>query len=213
MKTKKTTIYLFLSFLLSTSFLSLAGCSDKQLNKAKYQPKASSNSSLPDYIQEEITKDYETIEKSDISEDEDIMPLTHLQSSDDLFKSMQQNKDSDTIFINEKVFITQINDIYLNFEDYKDKTVIVEGMYSVFESTVSDAVAPVVYRNGPGCCNNDGWAGFLLKYDGKLPKENDWIKVTGTPFLDNTEHGYTNLYLNVSNIEIMKERGSELVLQ
>lgn len=212
MKTRKQIIYLLLLFLLSTSFLMLTGCFDKQLNKAVYQPKVASDSPLPDYMQEEINKDYETIEKSDTDEDE-VMPLTHLQSSDDLFKSMQKDKDSDTITINEKVFITQINDIYLNFEDYKNKTIIVEGMYSVFESTVSDAVSPVVYRNGPGCCNNDGWAGFLLKYDGKLPKENDWIKVTGTPFLDNTEHGYTNLYLDVVSIEVLEKRGAELVAQ
>ena len=36
--------------------------------------------------------------------------------------------DSDTLEIGEKMFLTQINDIYNNFDLYKDKTVIVEGI-------------------------------------------------------------------------------------
>ena len=42
------------------------------------------------------------------------------------------NPDSDILEISEKMFLTQINDIYYNFDEYKDKTIIVEGMYASF---------------------------------------------------------------------------------
>ncbi|MHC1750094.1 MAG: hypothetical protein AB9856_17630 [Cellulosilyticaceae bacterium] len=126
--------------------------------------------------------------------------------------STPEAKDSNTLIIGEKMFLTQINDIYFSFDQYKDKTIVVEGMYSVFSSSNESKKASVVYRNGPGCCGNDGWGGFLLKYDGELPNENDWIKVTGTPELV-IDGPYQDLYLNVSNIEVMKERGEEFVTQ
>ena len=121
--------------------------------------------------------------------------------------------DTTVLEIGEKMFLTQINDIYYNFDDYKDKTIIVEGMYALFYSWDEDQKVPVVYRNGPGCCGNDGWGGFLLKYDGQFPNENDWICVTGTPELETTESGYMNLNLNVTSIEVKTERGAEFVAQ
>lgn len=195
----------------------LSACSGKQPERAVFRPSEKPvSSTLPEDMAEEIAKDYETVKEPDEPQNEDakedVMPLTHLSSTEDL-KEMENSKNSDVITINEKVFITQINDIYYNFEDYENKTIVVEGIFSIFESYVSDATAPVVYRNGPGCCNNDGWAGFLLKYDGKLPKENDWIRVKGTPFLDHTEEGYTNLYLTVTSLEVLEKRGAETVAQ
>lgn len=114
--------------------------------------------------------------------------------------------------IGEKMFLTQISDMYCNFDRYKDKTIIVEGMYAQFYSWDGSETAPVVYRNGPGCCGNDGWGGFLLKYDGEFPNENDWIRVTGHPELV-TEGYYTNLYINVASLEVKAERGTEFVTQ
>lgn len=121
--------------------------------------------------------------------------------------------DKEVVEITEKMFLTQINDIYYNFNNYENKTVVLEGMYSVFTSTDGTATSPVVYRNGPGCSGNDGWGGFLLRYDGEFPDENDWIRVTGTPVLETNEKGYKNIYLIVSSLEVKDERGAELVLQ
>ena len=86
------------------------------------------------------------------------------------------SKDADILEIGEKMFLTQIDDIYFYFDDYKDKTIIVEGMYSLFYSAEGVKDTPVVFRYGPGCCGNDGWGGFLLNYDGAYPEENEWIR-------------------------------------
>lgn len=121
--------------------------------------------------------------------------------------------DSDILEISEKMFLTQINDIYFNFDEYKDKIIIVEGMYASFTTRDGTVKVPVIYRYGPGCCDNDGWGGFLLKYAGQLPQEKDWIRVTGTPELTRTPEGYTNLVLNVISIERKTQHGKEQVMQ
>jgi len=115
--------------------------------------------------------------------------------------------------IREKMFIAQIEDIYYNIEDFKDKHIKVEGMYSVVEPEEGDTgKVHFVYRNAPGCCGNDGWAGFMLNYDGEYPNTNDWIQVIGTPEI--VKNGvYEDLYLNVISIEVMEERGAEFVNQ
>lgn len=120
--------------------------------------------------------------------------------------------EGDTIEISEKMFLTQINDMYYNFEDYKDKTIRVQGMYDIETSEIDGSTMHMVYRNGPGCCGNDGWGGFYLHYDGVYPEQNAWVEVIGTPELVEDEE-YMLLYLNVTSIQVMEERGEEFVYQ
>lgn len=224
---KKGSIFIMKKFkriafvgILGTLLLAAASCKDNNSLGTSFDKQ----SEIGEQAQiDENIKDYETIKNdTDTNDDENntqakdneapVVP-SHLNDVQGIVNDINNAKNDDIIEINEKVFITQINDIFFNFEDYKDKTIVVEGMYSIFESEISDIKMPVVYRNGPGCCSNDAWAGFLLKYNGELPKENDWIRVTGKPELEHTKEGYTNLYLNVDKIKILKERGKEDVLQ
>jgi len=124
----------------------------------------------------------------------------------------ETSADDNTLIIGEKMFLTQINDIFYNFDLYKDKTIVVEGMYTLFFNQDGIQDTPAVYRRGPGCCGNDGWGGFLLRYDGDYPEDNAWIKVTGTPELVENGH-FKDLWLNVTSIEILEERGEEFVSQ
>ena len=96
-------------------------------------------------------------------------------------------------------------------------------MYGTYISHDNSLTHPIVYRNGPGCCGNDDYDGFLLinvenAYTGDEPlRLNDWIKVVGTPFM----HEHTNnkgeneeyLFLIATSIEKMdlKSRGAEMV--
>lgn len=122
--------------------------------------------------------------------------------------------DPDLLVIGEQMFLTQINDMYYNFSDYEDKTIVVEGMYSTLYSWDGTSTCAAVYRLGPGCCGNDGWGGFLLVLDlEEYPREDAWVQVVGTPELVISETGYADLYLNVISIEVMTERGAEFVLQ
>lgn len=125
-------------------------------------------------------------------------------------KKPDTNNAKNVLIIGEKMYLTQINDIFMNFENYKNRIVVVEGVYTLFYNDDGVKNIPAVYRRGPGCCGNDGWGGFLLKYDGKLPRDNDWIRVTGTPEIVD-KGAFQDLYLNVSEIKILKKRGAEFV--
>lgn len=147
---------------------------------------------------------------NEISTDVQVSESTEEQQSENRSNHNESNKE--VLEIKEKMFITQINDIFYNIDDYKDKIIVVEGMYSKWNLWNGNKKVPVIYRNGPGCCGNDGWGGFWLNYDGKLPNENDWIRVTGTPEIV-TEEYCLYLYLNVISLEVKNERGAEFVMQ
>lgn len=81
------------------------------------------------------------------------------------------------IVVGDKRYMTQINDWYMNFQDYKDKTVLIEGYY------LSINGHHFVGRNGPTCpyCTG-GYVDFEFTSDqdftGYEPAST-WIRVYG----------------------------------
>jgi len=120
----------------------------------------------------------------------------------------EEDSEEDIVEIKEKMFIAQINDIYLNPDDYKGKKIRLEGFHDIVEAD-GETVHGVI-RNGPGCCGNDGVAGFEFVWDGEYPKENEWLRVTGYIEIIN-EDGYDYLYLKATEVEVLEERGAEFV--
>jgi Predicted membrane protein len=117
---------------------------------------------------------------------------------------------NDIVEIEERLFMTQISDIYYNFDEYAEKTIKVEGLYGKEESMIDGSALNTVFRYGPGCCGNDGWGGFYLIYAGEYPELDDWIAVTGTVEMEHSGQ-YTMMYLRVSSLEVREERGAEYV--
>ena len=81
------------------------------------------------------------------------------------------------IVVGDKLYATQINDWYKNFQDYEGKTVSIEGMYMNFGGYT------LVGRNGPSCpyCTG-GYVNFEFKTDldlSGLESEKSWIRVKG----------------------------------
>lgn len=120
----------------------------------------------------------------------------------------------DVLFIRQDHFNTQISDIYYAFKRYKDKKIVIQGMYA--RLPIGDrSDVPTVYRRGQGCCGNDGWGGFLLELadgdkKGQEPETNAWVEVVGVPELKT--HGlYYNLYLKVESMTVLPARGAEYV--
>ncbi|MDR3331849.1 MAG: hypothetical protein LBT08_04405 [Synergistaceae bacterium] len=118
---------------------------------------------------------------------------------------------TDIFEIREKMFIEQCNDIYLNTDEYEGRTVRLEGMYDEYEDEETGETYRYVIRLGPGCCGNDGVAGFEFTYGGDTaPKQDDWIEATGTvEAIGPTEDG--NVILRLSSLRVMEERGAEYV--
>ncbi|MDO5732549.1 MAG: hypothetical protein Q4P72_02040 [Eubacteriales bacterium] len=126
----------------------------------------------------------------------------------------QPEPDENVLYVKQKLFQMQIADIYYSFKKYEDRTIVVQGMYAELPIGDQEAV-PTIYRRGKGCCGNDGWGGFLLKFPDDIkerPGKNDWIEIVGRPFLESQGY-YYNLYLEVKEIKVLDERGAEFVHQ
>jgi len=123
--------------------------------------------------------------------------------------------DLDTVEIKEKMFISQINDIYLNTEDYLGKTIRLEGLFKKEQGY--DKTYCFVIRYGPGCCGFDGNAGFEVAWaDGKAkpyPSVDSWVEATGV-LKTYEEDGFTQyLYLDLASLYVLNKRGAAFVLQ
>jgi zinc transport system permease protein len=126
---------------------------------------------------------------------------------------------AELIEIREKMFIAQTNDVYLNAEDYLGKTIKLEGLFKSEQYMDNGGPGNVycfVLRYGPGCCGNDGNAGFEVAWDddpeSTYPKQDDWVEAVGT-LKTYTEDGYPYLYLALSSLTVLDERGAEFVTQ
>ena len=117
--------------------------------------------------------------------------------------------------IKEKMFIAQTNDIYLNINDYLGKTIKYEGMFFGTHYEPTDSMLYMVIRYGPGCCGDDGNAGFEVAWDNAdiaVPSNNDWVEVIGE-LEEYDELGQRYFRLDVKSLRVLDERGAETVLQ
>ena len=111
--------------------------------------------------------------------------------------------------ITDRLFVTQLDDIYLNPQNYEGKDIKIEGL--MYSSTYVDITYNYVVRNTPGCCGNDGLAGLEIKYDGELPENDSWIKITGTIIMEEFST-IGKPVIEVKTIEIMEEKGQDFVM-
>ena len=132
------------------------------------------------------------------------------------------------IVFKEATYVTLINDVYNNPNNYLGKTIQIDGMYTLEDFTSKNGkIYYYVYRQGPGCCGNDGsMCGFEFTsadgtYPSYVPQSGDansahpWIKVTGVleQYYEGEGDQKTGPYFTLSNAkyEVMNERGAEIV--
>lgn len=112
--------------------------------------------------------------------------------------------------ITEKMYLTYINEIYINAKSYLGKTIELEGMFS--SEQYAGKTYYYIYRVGPGCCGNDGaMCGFEFVTEETLPKDKDWIKVKGI-LEEYEEAGQMYLRLKDCTVTVMEQRGKENIL-
>jgi len=119
------------------------------------------------------------------------------------------------IEIKEKMFNAQVNDVYLNREDYLGKTLKLEGIF-ITEQYERKSYRYVI-RYGPGCCGFDANVGFEVRWANEktnpYPAYNSWVEATGV-LKTYEEDGYSDyLYLDLVSLNVLSKRGSETVLQ
>jgi uncharacterized membrane protein YcgQ (UPF0703/DUF1980 family) len=121
----------------------------------------------------------------------------------------------DTVEIGEKMFVSQVNDVYLNADDYLGKTIKLEGIFKQEQGYEKSYC--FVLRYGPGCCGNDGNVGFEVAWANEqaqpYPAIDSWVEATGV-LKTYEEDGYDQyLYLDLSSLNVLSKRGAETVIQ
>jgi uncharacterized membrane protein YcgQ (UPF0703/DUF1980 family) len=130
-------------------------------------------------------------------------------------KEKGQDEQTDIVEIKEKMFISQINDVFVNREDYLGKTIRLEGLFK--EEQGYDKTYCFVIRYGPGCCGYDGNAGLEVAWPaGKAkpyPAVDSWVEATGV-LKTYEEDGFTQyLYLDLASLYVLNKRGAVFVFQ
>ena len=95
--------------------------------------------------------------------------------------------------ITEKMFVAQINDIYLNPQNYLGKTIRLEGM---FKSTANLSTGD----------------SYRFVYDGNYPEDNAWVRATGV-LEEYEENGKPYFQLRLKELKVLDKRGLETVSQ
>jgi len=131
-------------------------------------------------------------------------------------KNKSESSNDNIVEIKEKMFISQVQDVYNNAEDYLGKTIKLEGVFKNEKSYEGDQYCFVV-RYGPGCCGNDGIIGFEIKWDENnakpYPKDDSWVESTGV-LKQYEADGYSDyLYLDLISLNVLNKRGAETVVQ
>lgn len=119
------------------------------------------------------------------------------------------NETNIDIVVGDEYYSTQINDWYMNFEEYEGKTVEIEGYY------ISDYLPYLfVGRYGPTCPYCQGGYvcfEFYTKEDlTKLVSGQDWIKVRGILRQDEDDSGKF-YYIETLSIDKMEKAGLDTV--
>ena len=119
------------------------------------------------------------------------------------------------IEIRERMFIGQVNEIYLNANDYLGKIIKLEGVFKQEQHAGNQY--NFVVRYGPGCCGDDGLVGFYVSWAEnqiqEYPKEDSWVEAIGELKLRRGNGTSQYPYLELSSLAVLDRRGVEFVTQ
>ena len=133
------------------------------------------------------------------------------------------DNDADSILeIRELMFISQIDEINLNYRNYLGRTIRLEGIFSQEHSMGRDWY--YVLRNTPGCCGDDGQTGFIVTWDqgglnsprqsdsSRYPAPDEWVEAIGELRHYNAP-GLSFLYLALTDLNVLETRGLRFVFR
>ena len=118
----------------------------------------------------------------------------------------------EVVEIEGRFFLTQVNHIRRNSDDYIGRTVQYEGMFRSFYWPAT-GLFHMVHRHTLGCCGYDGIVGFEVDLGDIEPFPDDaWVEVIGV-LTQCEEDNRRTLRVIVTSITEVDERGEEVVLQ
>jgi len=123
-----------------------------------------------------------------------------------------RTEENSIIEIRERMFLTQIQDIYLNTNDFLGRTIKLEGIFTGV-TWDGDHFYYVIRHASDGCCGG-GNVGFEVMWpeDRREPyPENDsWVEAIGVLKLFE-EDLFRHLYLELISLNVLDTRGAEFV--
>ena len=145
-------------------------------------------------------------------------------TDDDIFRPVIENPRPpmdftgiDVLDITDRLFIAQVNNIYMNLEDYLGRVIRYEGLFRMGTFPPTGERFYYVMRFGPGCCGPDGEIGFEVAWpdnewpeDVPYPFNFDWTQIVGVLGLYESG-GIPILRLSLLELIILDERGQEFV--
>jgi hypothetical protein len=118
----------------------------------------------------------------------------------------------DLLVVGDKMFVGQMNDIYLNPDDYLGRKIRYEGFFTWFDNEETGQRYYCLVRNGPGCCGYDSLVGFEVDWAGEKPEDDDWCEVEGA--IDTYEEdGLDYIVIRADSLEVLPYRGVDTVAQ
>jgi uncharacterized membrane protein YcgQ (UPF0703/DUF1980 family) len=123
-----------------------------------------------------------------------------------------ETEENPVIEIRERMFMTQIQDIHLNVDDFLGRTIKLEGIF--IGMTWDGANYNYVVRGfSDGCCGG-GNVGFEVMWpQGRpelYPENNSWVEAEGVLKLFQGD-SFRNLYLELVSLNVLETRGAEVV--
>lgn len=113
-----------------------------------------------------------------------------------------------TMIIRDNYFATTLNDMFLNYNQYKGKQLSYEGFIYYDESNNNTMIVARYYY----CCGTDSYiVGMECEYDGEKPEKEQWVKVTGIIEINDKNPKEIYPYLKVTSLELKDEKGNMYV--
>lgn len=157
---------------------------------------------------------YRSIEENEVQEENEIKQTTIKDLNDGKLYSISDTEIKPDIVIGDKYFDTQITDIMKNYDNYEGKIIEIEGMYIdsnpyTFVARYSTNASSCPYCSGGYSYIEYMWKGEKIELTDTI----SWIKVVGKikVLCDDSTYDQKYAYIEADNIEIMNERGKEVV--
>lgn len=118
----------------------------------------------------------------------------------------------DIITPSDKMFLSEVMNIYYNVDEYLGKTIKYEGIMKSSYVETTDTTYYMVIRYGPGCCGDDENVGFEVLWDNEYPPDDAWVEAIGTISIIE-EEGIEFLVVELDSLIELEERGQEYAYQ
>ena len=118
---------------------------------------------------------------------------------------MQKLKNND-IIIKDESFITQLDDIFINLDDYIGKTLKIQGIVKVIDDSNFSIIR--LYDMAHDDHTHEVFVGIDANYSGHIPPEDTWVEASGVidkQFKDEKEEPILKLQI-ISTIEPGQEK-------